>query len=165
MSFDARTIERFWSHVEKTDGCWNWTSARSKCGKGYGVFNANDKSLGAHRVSFEIANGPIPSGLHVLHSCDNKICVRPDHLHLGTHKQNMEEAAERNRFNPHYRGIQFCKWGHEFTPENTIIRSNGTGRKCRMCHRASVRKRKRKLRILSKIINLYRTHFSQSRAA
>lgn len=130
-------IKRFLAKVEKTDGCWNWTAGRDHSGKGYGSFHYGGKVVGAHQFSFELHHGPIPVGLCVLHSCDNKICVRPDHLHSGTHKKNMEEAVQRGRMKPWARGITHCKRGHEFTPENTHIRKDGTGRKCRICNRLS----------------------------
>ena len=71
--------ERFWEKVEKTETCWLWTAA--KYPGGYGVFGIHPKVMkAAHRFSWELANGPIPEGLWVLHKCDVRHCVRPDHL-------------------------------------------------------------------------------------
>lgn len=92
-----KQIERFWSHVEKTpDGCWTWLGAR--CGD-YGRVNINRKSLAAHRVAWIITNGPIPIELIVRHKCDNGSCVRPDHLELGTYKENSRDMVLRGRTN------------------------------------------------------------------
>lgn len=88
--------ERFWPHVEKSEGCWLWTA--SKWSYGHGRMSAgNGRDTGAHRVSWEIHYGPIPDGLHVLHHCDNPSCVRPDHLFLGTHADNMRDRDAKGR--------------------------------------------------------------------
>lgn len=91
------TEERFWARVQKTDGCWLWTGTiRRK----YGLFTfrkapAKWITRGAHRSSWEIHYGPIPAGLGVLHKCDNPPCVRPDHLFLGTQKDNMDDRVAK----------------------------------------------------------------------
>src|SRR4030043_361681 len=88
--------KRFWNKVNKTDDCWIWTAYCNK--KEYGCFKFQDKSELAHRVSWIIHNGPIPNGLHVLHKCDNPPCVRPDHLFLGTDKDNANDRISKGRF-------------------------------------------------------------------
>ncbi len=88
--------ERFWAMVQKGEGCWEWQGARSL--HGYGCFKGpGGKSLRASRVSWELSNGAIPKGLHVLHECDNPPCVRPDHLSVGTHQENMDDMASKGR--------------------------------------------------------------------
>lgn len=77
------------------NGCMPWLKSVSTCG--YGCFYYRGRQYIAPRVAYELANGEIPKGLHVLHSCDNPICCNPDHLHLGTHAQNMSEMGERGR--------------------------------------------------------------------
>jgi hypothetical protein len=89
---------RFWAKVNQGDGCWEWQGKRIG---GYGILLTGpagaQRRERAHRVSWEINRGPIPSGAFVLHSCDNPPCVNPDHLHLGTNADNMAEMRERGR--------------------------------------------------------------------
>lgn len=88
--------ERFWSKVQKTEGCWIWKGGRHA--KGYGIVRA--KLLGenkAHRASYRMVFGDIPDGLHVLHHCDNPPCVRPDHLFLGTNYDNVLDKMAKGR--------------------------------------------------------------------
>jgi hypothetical protein len=81
--------DRFWSKVEKGDGCWLWKGGTSR---GYGEFHLNRKTAKAYRVSWQLANGrDIPEEMDVLHRCNNRLCVRPDHLYLGTQKENMKD--------------------------------------------------------------------------
>lgn len=92
----------FWDYVQKlpADGCWEW---QRSCGShGYGQFYlVRGKPLAAHRFSWQMTYGPIPAGLHVLHRCDNKRCVRPDHLFLGTARDNIRDCVAKGRHRPH----------------------------------------------------------------
>lgn len=88
-------MERFWSKVAKSDGCWLWQAATHRFG--YGMFSLDGRTTTAHRVSWALTNGPVPGGLHVLHRCDVPACVRPDHLFLGTPTDNMQDCAKKER--------------------------------------------------------------------
>jgi predicted XRE-type DNA-binding protein len=95
MTYDIQ--ERFWQYVDKgaQDECWEWRGPRVKIpGQEYGLCGG---WVRAYRVSWEIHNGPIPYGMHVLHRCDNPPCVNPAHLYLGTHVDNMRDRAARKR--------------------------------------------------------------------
>ena len=75
-------------------GCIEWQGATVR---GYGCLRIPHKTLYAHRVSWETSIGPIPEGLHVLHRCDNRLCVNPKHLFLGTHQDNMNDMSRKGR--------------------------------------------------------------------
>lgn len=76
-------------------GCWLWNLTKYQ--NGYGWLKVFGKVVSAHRFSYQLYRGEIPDGLHVKHSCDVRHCVNPDHLSLGTHQENMQEAVERDR--------------------------------------------------------------------
>ncbi len=82
-------------HRNPVTGCEEWQHARNS--DGYGQIRIEGKSHGAHRVSYELQVGTIPIGLYVLHACDNPPCIRPEHLWLGTHQDNMRDAAQKGR--------------------------------------------------------------------
>src|SRR3954464_5533560 len=92
---------RFWRFVERgaDDACWEWKGCRNRRGYGW-LCVRRDNRWGlapAHRVSWQIHNGPIPEGMWVLHSCDNPPCVNPAHLSLGTVADNNRQTVERGR--------------------------------------------------------------------
>lgn len=95
--------ERFWQRVDQSagpDGCWVWTGARLAAGYGRSPLGRRGKGPLAHRRSWELANGPIPQGMHVLHHCDNPPCVNPAHLFLGTDADNVRDAQAKGRLSP-----------------------------------------------------------------
>lgn len=110
--YTEKDKHRFHTKYSKLpSGCWEWQAAKMKGTHPYGFFGHQGMKM-AHRVSYEIHKGTIPTGLEVLHSCDNPSCVNPDHLSVGTHKQNMADAAARGRMSRSSR------------PERTTERTN-----------------------------------------
>jgi len=91
---------RLWEKVDRTGDCWIWTHGLSLGGR-YGALRVDGRMQAAHRVSYEMARGPIPAGLELDHLCRNTRCVRPDHLEPVTHAENMsrgiQAATVRNR--------------------------------------------------------------------
>lgn len=80
------------------DSCWEWQGADN--GAGYGYVRIGSKAFLAHRLAYASVHGPIPDGLLVLHSCDNRRCCNPRHLRAGTYADNMRDAIERGRWVP-----------------------------------------------------------------
>jgi HNH endonuclease len=120
--------ERFMSHVQQVDnGCWMWTS--TIISTGYGQFGRGSREEGAelaHRWSYEHFVGPIPEGLFVLHHCDVRPCVNPDHLYAGTHRDNMDDVIARGRSRKVLPVA--CNKGHEYVDGSWTWRPTGDGR-------------------------------------
>lgn len=94
---DERTVARFWSKVERGDAseCWDW------CGHigvhGYGRFGHDRRQSETHRLAWELTHGEIPAGMCVCHRCDRPSCCNPDHLFLGSQRDNMRDRDSKGR--------------------------------------------------------------------
>ena len=87
--------ERFWAKVDRSGDCWLWTGGTNVWG--YGVHKVDGRSVAAHRFSWTLEKGPVPQGLVVCHTCDTPACVRPDHLFVGTQRDNIADMWAKGR--------------------------------------------------------------------
>ena len=128
-------VDRFWSKVQQTAGCWLWHGARIR--DGYGSIRVGGRSVLAHRLAWELLRGPIPPGLTLDHLCRVRNCVNPDHLEPVTFKENVMRG---NGVSAQEARRTACIHGHLFTPENTYRPTNGRQkRSCRACNLRAVR--------------------------
>lgn len=98
MSFPPRPLaERFWEKVDRTGTCWLWTAHCNNRGYGWFYDQRKNRPAFAHRIAWELENGPVPPGLHVLHHCDTPPCVRPLHLFTGTLADNSADMKAKGR--------------------------------------------------------------------
>lgn len=94
----ATVEERFWRNVQKTESCWFWLGTKSRNAYGIiGLGGRDKKYITAHRLSYKMHHGDIPDKCVVMHSCDNPSCVNPDHLSIGTYKDNALDAIAKGR--------------------------------------------------------------------
>lgn len=94
-------VERFNKKYNINEfGCWIWTGGTRKNSKGVPYprhWSDSGESIGAHRFSLELVHGPIPNGMYVCHKCDTPLCVNPEHLFIGSHKENMLDMVQKKR--------------------------------------------------------------------
>lgn len=130
-----KALERFYASIDRNGPCHVWTGTTDQ---GYGRLRIPGGYIRAHRYSWRLAFGPIPDGVLVLHKCNNRACVNPAHLYLGTERDNALDAVRAGTMTNPWRGRQTCSKGHAYTPENTRIRQRGghAWRLCVTCERA-----------------------------
>lgn len=138
MKLSTPEVKRFWSYVSKdsNDGCWMWTSFTGP--RGYGRFFISRKTSGlkqrlftAHRIAWELLQGPIPAGLQLDHLCRVHGCVNPAHLEIVTCKENIlrgESLSAKNAKKTH------CPRGHALAGDNLYLYRGRRG--CDACRRA-----------------------------
>ena len=119
--------------VVSENGCWEWQGSKSR---GYGKLTFNKKVLWAHRAAWIEKFGDISKGMCVCHKCDNKACINPDHLFLGSQKDNIRDAAKKDRLD---RKLTHCPKGHLYEESNVYL-SRGKYKVCKICRNESKKK-------------------------
>lgn len=139
MKLTAKQEQRFYSKINKTDTCWLWLGTKGK--SGYGAFWLNTKPVRAHRLSYVLKYGSFDQSLYVCHHCDNPSCVNPEHLFLGTNKDNMDDGYKKGRIKwvvaELKKAVTHCPYGHMYGASRIRNRKGKltNERVCIECHR------------------------------
>lgn len=143
MAAQIENLIKTRAEIRGPNECWLWRGTISQ--RGYGRFIFKGKTKTAHRVSFELVKGPIPTGLVIDHMCRNKICINPGHLRAVTPKTNTLSGISVTAVNSRKKK---CKRGHPLSGYNLILKKKG--RACRECQKLHSYKYKSKRAFLSK---------------
>lgn len=138
-------MERFFNKIEKTNTCWLWTGGNRDNGR-YGSIKYNGKKEDAHRVSYKLHKGNIPEGMFVCHTCDNKKCVNPDHLFLGTPRDNVVDAVVK--------GIIVVPTGRRFENGNLPKGASVTREQAELIRQAIVNRGTKSLKLLAEELDV-----------
>lgn len=122
--------------IDFDTGCWRWTAGKTT--NGYGKFSIGLTSQRAHRVAYELIEGPIPAGLDLDHLCRNRACINPAHLEPVTRRENLRRSPIT--LPALYVARTHCNAGHAYDAENTLMEQDGS-RRCRACKRENGKRR------------------------
>ena len=153
--YDEDPVVRFNKRyiLNQETGCWEWQGAQTGSmqeGNGYGYMTIGGKRITAHRFSYQLYNGELIEGLVIMHSCDNRLCVNPEHLSQDTASANIKDMWNKGRAKPgNMNGPLYelggqCRKGHNLTEKTLMIFSNNA-RKCRTCRNAQRQKNRKNL--------------------
>jgi hypothetical protein len=135
---DAQYIERLRSKCKVNErGCWIWQGWFRKPPRDYGSMGYRGKAWTTHRLSYLLHKGPIPSNKVVCHTCDTPRCCNPQHLWLGTQRDNLVDSVIKKRHR--CSGATHCSRGHAYDEENTYYAPPNGARVCKICHRGRQR--------------------------
>lgn len=128
---------------EPNTGCYLWPLGTTT--DGYGVFQLRGRKMYAHRWSYLVAFGHLPEGVLVLHKCDTPACVNPDHLFLGSQKDNMDDASNKGRIRNRQMSQTHCIHGHPLSGNNLYVYGKTGHRGCKTCRRERTYKSRERL--------------------
>lgn len=128
-SMDHDVRERLLAMREVQGDCWVWTGSPDRWG--YGQMRHGGRKVGVHRLAYEVFVGPIPPGMVVMHLCDNPPCFKPEHLRVGTQRDNVIDMIDKGRGRSRGQSSH-CRRGHPYEGNNIYWKPDGNSQ-CRIC--------------------------------